>query len=420
MNVGKEVRAIHLTRKYSTSNNLLYAGLAIVALVGAVLMPFKVTIVPLAASAADDPLSRMMNDGDPAHAGQVQAMVKAVQSGADTDPVHVAQVNAFLAAQGQAQASQPAAVSQVSQSQPQSSAPAAAMPQTVQATQQAVQSAAQSGLYVDPNSSAANQARTWSNWAEGAQKMGVLASQPTAKWFGGWSGDVQSAVHSYVSAAASAGKIPMLVAYNIPQRDCGGYSAGGASNYTDWIGNFARGIGNTKAIVILEPDALAQMTCLSSQDQQHRYELLSGAVSILKSNANTQVYIDAGHGGWVDVSTMASRLQKANVSRADGFALNVSNFNTTSGESAYGAQISQQVGNKHFVIDTSRNGSGSINGQWCNPWGATIGNKPTTSTGNNLVDAYLWIKTPGESDGSCNGGPSAGTWWPDYAMSLVK
>lgn len=283
-----------------------------------------------------------------------------------------------------------------------------------------VQVPVQSGFYVDPNSNAATQAAAWqSSRPSDAAKMSVLAAQPTAKWFGGWSGDIQSAVHDYVSTAASAGKIPMLVAYNIPQRDCGGYSAGGASDYTSWIGGFARGIGNSKAIVILEPDALAQMSCLSSSDQQHRYDLISGAVSVLKSNPNTSVYIDAGHSGWVDVGTMAAQLQKANVGSADGFSLNVSNFETTANESVYGAQISSQIGNKHFVIDTSRNGSGS-NGQWCNPWGATIGNKPTTQTGNNLVDAFLWIKTPGESDGTCNGGPSAGTWWPDYALNLVK
>jgi endoglucanase len=36
------------------------------------------------------------------------------------------------------------------------------------------------------------------------------------------------------------------------------------------------------------------------------------------------------------------------------------------------------------------------------------------------VDGLLWIKAPGESDGSCNGGPSAGTWWPEYALGLAE
>jgi endoglucanase len=77
------------------------------------------------------------------------------------------------------------------------------------------------------------------------------------------------------------------------------------------------------------------------------------------------------------------------------------------------------TGGKHMVIDTSRNGNGS-NGQWCNPTGMALGNIPTTSTDQSLVDAYLWIKAPGESDGTCNGGPAAGSWWLEYALNLAS
>jgi endoglucanase len=276
-----------------------------------------------------------------------------------------------------------------------------------------------SEFYVDPGSSAAKQASDWrSARPTDAQKMDTLAAQPTAKWFGGWSGDIQSAVNSYVGAAAAMNKTPVLIAYNIPQRDCGGYSAGGTNDYTNWIGGFARGIGSRKAVVVLEPDALAQVSCLSATDQATRYQLLSSAVSVLKANSNTRVYIDAGHSNWISADTMAVALGKSNISGADGFALNVSNFMATGDESNYGSQISSKLGGKHFVIDTSRNGNGS-NGEWCNPSGRKIGTLPTTNTGNPLIDAYLWLKTPGESDGNCNGAPSAGTWWADYALSLV-
>ena len=37
-----------------------------------------------------------------------------------------------------------------------------------------------------------------------------------------------------------------------------------------------------------------------------------------------------------------------------------------------------------------------------------------------LNDALYWIKAPGESDGSCNGGPTAGVWWPQYALGLAQ
>lgn len=117
-------------------------------------------------------------------------------------------------------------------------------------------------------------------------------------------------------------------------------------------------------------------------------------------------------------------LFKAGLARADGFALNVSNFQPDATARAYGAKISQGTSGKHFVIDTSRNGDGPLPGDraqaWCNPPGRALGTPPTDRTGDPLVDAYLWVKRPGESDGTCRGGPSAGTWWPDYALGLAR
>ena len=278
-------------------------------------------------------------------------------------------------------------------------------------------------FYVAANSAAATQASAWAqNRPADSSAMQVLAAQPTAAWFGSWNSDVTRDVQRLVSAAAAQGTMPIMVAYNIPQRDCGGFSGGGSNNpagYAAWIRSFAAGIGSSRAIVILEPDALAQMACLSQSDQMTRMQLMSDAVSTLKNNPNTQVYIDGGHSGWVDAGTMASRLTRSNVNHADGFALNVSNFMPNADEVVYGQKISSGVGGKHFVIDTSRNGAGS-NGQWCNPSNAVIGVRPTTQTGNSLVDAFLWLKVPGESDGACNGGPNAGNWWPDYALQLTR
>ena len=74
---------------------------------------------------------------------------------------------------------------------------------------------------------------------------------------------------------------------------------------------------------------------------------------------------------------------------------------------------------------TGRNGNGPYDGdggpQWCNPPGRALGPAPTTRTGQPLADAFLWIKQPGASDGSCRPGePSAGQWWPDYALALAR
>lgn len=275
-------------------------------------------------------------------------------------------------------------------------------------------------LFLDTQTPAQQQYETWKNsQPTQAEQIKKIAEQPTAKWFGGWSGNVQNAVSEYL-ARVPADKTAVLVAYNIPWRDCSGYSVGGANStegYKEWIQGFANGIQGKKTMVILEPDALSLTTCLTAQQLQERSQALSFATQTLKA-AGAQVYLDAGHSQWMAADSMAQRLQAAGVAQADGFSLNVSNYNTTEVETAYGQQLSGLVGGKPFVIDTSRNGSGS-NGEWCNPSGRSLGLRPTLQTGKDKVAAYLWTKYPGESDGSCNGGPSAGTWWPEYALGLA-
>lgn len=248
----------------------------------------------------------------------------------------------------------------------------------------------------------------------------AIASQPVATWFGGWTSDPTGLANQLVSAATSKGALATIVVYNIPARDCGSYSAGGAgssSAYRSWVRAIAAGIGARPAIVILEPDALAQITCLGAADQASRYADLADAVNVFATQTKASVYLDAGHSYWVDAAAMASRLQQANVAQARGFALNVSNFQTTASNINYGNSLAAKIG-KTYVIDTSRNGNGS-NGEWCNPRGRALGERPTTTTSGS-IDAYLWIKQPGESDGTCNGGPPAGQWWEEYAQELIR
>lgn len=278
-------------------------------------------------------------------------------------------------------------------------------------------------FYVDPDSDAAEQILEWQDsHPDDATTLELIASQPTAKWLGDWNDDVFSSVDEAVATIAAAGDLPVFVSYNIPNRDCGGYSAGGAEDsevYLDWIENFADGIGERLAVVILEPDAVASVSCLSDDDATIRFSLLSQAITTFKSHENTFVYIDAGHSDWIEADEMAQSLSEVGIAEADGFALNVSNFHTTEDNITYGETVSALVGDKHFVIDTSRNGLGS-NGEWCNPEGRALGQNPTVDTGHDLVDALLWIKPPGQSDGECNGGPEAGDWWAEYALGLAE
>jgi endoglucanase len=176
------------------------------------------------------------------------------------------------------------------------------------------------------------------------------------------------------------------------------------------------------AVLILEPDALGLLDkCYSPAQQSDRVAMLEKAVRLLKAQPGLTVYIDAGNAGWIPAEPMAKRLSDAGIAHADGFSLNVSNYVSTEDSLAYGREISRHLGGAHFIIDTSRNGNGPTSDrQWCNPDGRALGSPPTTRTGEPLCDAFLWIKRPGESDGTCNGGPRAGQFWPEYALGLAK
>ncbi|MFE4259499.1 glycoside hydrolase family 6 protein [Streptomyces sp. NPDC056883] len=288
----------------------------------------------------------------------------------------------------------------------------------------------ESPFWVDPQSDAARQVAAWE--AQGrnsdAQVLRRIADRPMALW--GPAGDPGPEIRRARASARAAGRTLVLVAYNIPYRDCGQHSAGGARDaaaYRNWIGAFADNIADTKALVVLEPDAVPHLVdgCTQAGHRDERLRLLSEAVDRLKRNKNTKVYLDAGNPAWIpDPKKLVDPLYKAGLDRADGFSLNVSNFQPSPAGREYGAALSKATKGKHFVIDTSRNGDGPLQGDrsqaWCNPPGRALGTPPTDGTGDPLVDAYLWVKRPGESDGTCRGGPPAGKWWPDYALGLAR
>jgi endoglucanase len=184
-------------------------------------------------------------------------------------------------------------------------------------------------------------------------------------------------------------------------------------------------------VVILEPDAIAG-GCTRTRD-------IKGAVERLRRLKRTAVYLDAGHSHWLPAREIVKRLRASGIARADGFALNVSNYRTNPELIAYGTAIATRV-KRPFVVDTSRNGQGPWTPttsyrdpqDWCNPPGRGLGERPTTTTGVARLDAKLWIKTPGESDGQCTRGtdgeqdpewgqvdPAAGRWFPRQAAELI-
>lgn len=281
-------------------------------------------------------------------------------------------------------------------------------------------------FYVDPISKAAVAAR---NANPPSAELNVIAATPTAYWLDHAfaPATVGGTVSKYTAAAQAAGAMPIFALYALPHRDCGSFAAGGfgsGESYRQWIDAIAAGLGSSPAAVILEPDALAMADCLSGDQRQERFDLMRYAVDTLTRDPAAAVYVDAGHSRWLSAEAMADRLNQVGVQKARGFSLNTSNFFTTEEEIGYGEAISGMTNGAHYVIDTGRNGAGPAPDSalsWCNPTGRALGAAPTTATAGPHADAYLWIKRPGESDGSCNAGdPPAGRFVNQYAISLAS
>jgi endoglucanase len=264
-----------------------------------------------------------------------------------------------------------------------------------------------------------------------AAELAALGTVPSSLWVAGQAGEMQL-VKNVIQAAAQAHAIPVLVAYNLPDRDsCGKFSASYGptkQGYMTWIKQLAAAIGKGNAIVIVEPDGLPDIVrgCLSPAQTTERYLLLRYAMQQLGKLRNAYVYLDAGNPGMFPSSPpLAGPLKRAGVQYGRGFSDNVSNFEWTSVMVTWSQKLEHALGGEvRAVIDTSRNGNGPYTGgdspQWCNPPGRIPGPSPRVDPGPAGIDAYLWIKNPGASDGPCNGGPAAGQFYTQYAVELAQ
>lgn len=315
-------------------------------------------------------------------------------------------------------------------------APRAAAPPVaalVAPSPEAVRAAAVAGpLFVDPASPAAQQVTAWKEEgrAEEAAALRQIAEQPVALWLTD-AEDVTARVADHVDRAEEAGAVPLLVTDFLPGRRCDDPDGGGAADaaeYRAWTGRVASGLAGRRAIVVVEPGAIPeQLSGCAGRGADARYALLAGAVDVLTA-AGAAVYLDAGHPGFVpDLLGTADALERSGVRAAAGFGLNVGSFYSTEASVAHGTALSEVLGGGvRFVVDTGRNGRGrppeNADGdpRWCNPAGRRIGTPPTLDPGIPLVDALLWVKPPGESDGDCDAGdPAAGAFFPEYALELV-
>ena len=196
-----------------------------------------------------------------------------------------------------------------------------------------------------------------------AGQIRAMVETPQAVWVTGGSGhSLTQSIKAEVQRAAGKKAMPVLVAYNIPFRDCAQYSAGGATSvdeYEAWIDAFAAGIGDHEVAVMLEPDGLGIIpwyTTINGEEEwckpaeanpataaSDRFAMLNYAVDRLAALPRTSVYLDGTHSAWLGAGDAADRLVRAGVARADGFFLNVSNYQTTERQLKYGNWIAKCI-----------------------------------------------------------------------------
>jgi endoglucanase len=268
-------------------------------------------------------------------------------------------------------------------------------------------------LFVDDQSAGARWQR-----AHGAGWLDPITARPQARWLNGPK-DLAK-LPALAARARHQRALLVLVVYYLPGRGCSssGQGAPTSRDYRRWIDRLIEHLGSTRAAIVVEPDAVAA-DCFDTR----RAILLKHTVKRL-ANAGQYVYLDAGHARWRSTGEMAQRLLRAGIQYAQGFSVNVANRQTTRQSYQWGRELSDLLGRREFVIDTSRNGLGpppddpDRDDEWCNPRRQALGQAPTTRTTDPGLAALLWIKLPGESDGIC-GGETSYLFSPTQAQRLI-
>lgn len=327
-----------------------------------------------------------------------------------------------------------------------------------------------------------------------AGRTRTVQKVPTFAWVSDTAGiaSIKPLIKEALDAQKRTGKKQLLqiVVYNLPERDCSAKASDGEfhladdglNKYKKYIDAVAAELSTVDAMklqftILLEPDSLGNLVtnlgvekCAKAADAYK--EGTSYAIAKLQRN-NIALYLDAAHGGWLGwndnlapaAKVFAEVLEGAKVvnptAKVRGLAINVSNYNqyvsavrenytewnNSWDEYHYVESLTPHLMEAgypaHFIVDQGRSGKGGIRtswGQWCNIRNAGFGTRPTADQkvlNNTNVDAIVWVKPGGESDGTsdetavrfdenCRSevahvpAPEAGQWFNDFVVNLVK
>lgn len=226
-----------------------------------------------------------------------------------------------------------------------------------------------------------------------------------------------------------------------------------------------------RILLVIEPDSLANMVtnlslpkCAGAQSAY--LECTNYAVKNLNL-PNVAMYLDGAHAGWLGypnnqgpAATLYAKVYKdaGKPAALRGLATNVANYNAWSIDKAppytenaaifdeqryihaMGPLLSNAGWDAHFITDQGRSGKvptgQSAWGSWCNQKGTGFGIRPSANTGDDLLDAFVWIKPGGECDGTSDQSaarydyhcgqsdalqpaPEAGAWFQAYFEQLL-
>ncbi|KAG5998514.1 Exoglucanase 2 [Claviceps lovelessii] len=275
-----------------------------------------------------------------------------------------------------------------------------------------------------------------------------------------------------------------FVVYDLPDRDCaaaasnGEYSVadGGVAKYKKYIDAIRKIVlayADVRIFLVIEPDSLANMvTNLHVEKCAHaKSAYLEGVGYALRqlNLPNVAMYLDAGNAGWlgwpanqVPAAKLFAKVYKnaACPHSLRGLVTNVANFDAwdiaspppyTKGNDIYDEKLYIHAlspllelhgwAGARFITDQGRSGRQPTGqrawGDWCNPKGTGFGRRPSADTGDALLDAFVWVKPGGESDGTSDKSavrydfhcgfadalrpaPEAGSWFQAYFVQLLK
>jgi endoglucanase len=282
-----------------------------------------------------------------------------------------------------------------------------------------------------------------------AHKVSLLekvAAEPEANRFslysgGGGPGAIYGQVHKILcqNLAADPGSVPIFTTWFLYQAgycESVGQILANRPAFERQVDEMASGIDTRPAVMLLELDAIGASACMRNTGALPYWEAnIRYEIDKLAALPHTVVYVEGGYADGNSPSYTAAVLRAVGVGRIRGFFTNDTHEDWTIDEIRWGQRVSQLVGGTHFIVNTATNGRGPLvprnrgrygNEVLCNPPGRGIGPQPTTTPLDphthrvfSGVDAFLWMAPPGNSSGSCNGGPPAGTYWPTKGLAMA-